>query len=193
MYAEAFRTRWKALRHEVTVGRVSFRQAVTDIAGALGSPPTNAVLDRICDERMRAKARPFAQIESSVLAMIEQLRERDVRLGVVSNCFAEDVGAWRRCALAPEFDCAVFSFEVGLAKPDPGITNPLTATRRLGVDAADACFIGDGNGEELSGASAAGLRPFRAVWFLRRWPHFRNEPCSVATITAVEDLLNVVG
>jgi HAD superfamily hydrolase (TIGR01509 family) len=188
---EAFRTQWKALRHDVTVGRVSFRQVLIDIATALGSPPTNDVVDQICDERIRAKARPFAQIEPPVLAMIEQLRERDVRLGVVSNCFAEDVGAWPRCALAPEFDCAVFSFEVGLAKPDPEIY--LTATRRLGVDAADACFIGDGTGGELSGAGAAGLRPFRALWFLRRWPHFRNEPCSVATITAVEDLLNVVG
>lgn len=38
--------------------------------------------------------------------------------------------------------------EIGLAKPDPKIY--LEATDRLGVDAADTWFVGDGMHEELS-------------------------------------------
>lgn len=187
----AFRAQWKARRHAVMLGRVSFRQTLCDIATALGRPPDDATLERICAERVRAKARPFAQIELPVLAMIERLRRRDVRLGVVSNCFAEDVVAWPRCALASEFDCTVFSFEVGLAKPDPEIY--LKATRWLGVDAADACFVGDGTDGELSGAGEAGLRPFRALWFLWRRTHFQEEPCSARSMATVDEVLSVVG
>jgi len=144
----------------------------------------------MCDERIRAKAEPFEQIEHQVLRMIGHLRSRDVRLGIISNCFAEDVVAWPQCSLASSFDCAVFSFEVGLAKPDPEIY--LEATRRLGVDVSDTWFIGDGMHAELGGAEQAGLRAFRALWFLRRWPHFREEPCSAAGMASVEEVLSVV-
>jgi putative hydrolase of the HAD superfamily len=122
--------------------------------------------------------------------MLDSLRSRDVRLGVISNCFAEDVAAWPRSLLASYFNCAVFSFEVGVAKPDPGIY--LEATRRLRVDVSEAWFIGDGAHEELSGAERAGLRPFRALWFLRRWPHFKDEPSSAGSVASVGDFVRLL-
>jgi putative hydrolase of the HAD superfamily len=86
----------------------------------------------------------------------------------------------------------VWSFEVGLAKPDPEIY--IEAIRRLQVDVSETWFIGDGMHEELSGAERAGLRAFRALWFLRRWPNFREEPCSssVASVASVEEVLRLV-
>jgi putative hydrolase of the HAD superfamily len=187
---EAFRRQWKVLRPAVTVGGVSFRRALSDIATKLGSHAEEATLQRLCNERTRAKAEPFAQIDHQVLTIIDYLRRRDLRLGVISNCFAEDVAAWPQCSLASRFDCTVFSFEVGLAKPDPEIY--VEATRRLRVDVSETWFIGDGAHEELSGAEQAGLRAFRALWFVRRWPHFREEPCSAASVATVEDVVNLV-
>jgi putative hydrolase of the HAD superfamily len=184
---ESFRTRWKALRPAVTVGQLSFRQALEDITTALGCRADDATLQRLCDERTRTKAAAFAQIEPQVLMMIDILRRRNLRLGVISNCCAEDVAAWPQCSLVSRFDCAVFSFEVGLAKPDPDIY--MEAVRRLGVDASDAWFIGDGGNDELSGAGQAGLRAFKALWFLRRWPHFREEPRSAATFATVDEVV----
>lgn len=186
----AFRAQWKARRPAVMVGHLPFRQALSDIAARLGSHAEEATLQRMCDERIRVKAEPFEQIEHQVLMMIGHLRSRDLRLGIISNCFAEDVVAWPQCSLASSFDCTVFSFEVGLAKPDPEIY--LEATRRLRVDVSDTWFIGDGMHEELSGAEQAGLRAFRALWFLRRWPHFREEPDSAASMASVEEVLSVV-
>jgi HAD superfamily hydrolase (TIGR01509 family) len=187
---ESFRRRWKALRPAVTVGHVSFRQALEDIATTLGQHAEGATLDQLCDERTRTKAKAFAHIEDQVLVMLDQLRRRNLLLGVVSNCFAEDVAAWPHCALAARFDCAVFSFEVGLSKPDPGIY--LEAIHRLGVNASEAWFIGDGGDDELLGAQQAGLRAFKATWFLRRWPHFREEPSSATSIARVEDVAALV-
>lgn len=187
---EAFRAQWRACRPDVANGRVSLRQALAEIVRRLGRQPEEATLQRVCEDRIRAKGAPFEQIEPEILSMIVDLRRRGLRLGVVSNCFAEDVVAWPRCSLAPHFDCTVFSFEVGLAKPDPEIY--LEGTRRLGVDVAETWFVGDGMHEELSGAEHAGLCAFRALWFLRRWPNFREEPCSVASLAGVEDLLSLV-
>jgi HAD superfamily hydrolase (TIGR01509 family) len=187
---EAFRREWKALRPAVMIGRVSFRQALSDIAIRLGSHVGNATLQRVCDERIRIKEEPLTQIEPPVLMMLDHLRNRDLRLGIVSNCFAEDVAAWPTCSLASRFDCTVFSFEVGLAKPDPEIY--VEATRRLRVDVSEAWFIGDGAHEELSGAEQAGLRAFRALWFLKRWPHFAEEACSTASVASFDNFVSLV-
>ena len=84
----------------------------------------------------------------------------------------------------------MFSCEVGLAKPDPAIY--LEATRRLRVDVSDAWFIGDGMDDELSGAAQAGLRAFRALWFLKRWPHYREAPSSAPDLSNIEEILTLV-
>jgi putative hydrolase of the HAD superfamily len=191
---EPFRRHWKALRPAVTAGAVSFRRALGDIATSLGGQADEATLQRLSDERARIKAEPYARIEHQVLTMIDDLRRRDLRLAVISNCFAEDVTVWPHCSLASRFDCALFSCEVGVAKPNPEIY--LEAARRLRIDVSEACYVGDGADEELSGAERAGLRAFKARWFLRRWPHFREEPSaftSVDTVAAVVTLVDQIG
>ena len=186
---EPFRRRWRALRPAVTVGQVSFGQALKDIASTLGRHAGDATLERLCAVRTRTKAKPFAQIEHPVLTMIDDLRSRNLRLGVISNCFAEDVAAWPHCSLVSRFDCTVFSFQVGLAKPNPDIY--MEAARRLGVDVSETWFIGDGADDELSGAEQAGVRAFKALWFLRRWPHFREEPCAATSLATVEGVVTL--
>jgi putative hydrolase of the HAD superfamily len=187
---EAFRVEWRAVRPHVKVGRLSFRQALSGIAKKLGGQADDATVQRLSDTRMRQKEELFTHIEPQLLRMVEGLRRRHVKLGVISNCFAEDVAGWPQCALARHFNCAVFSFDVGLAKPDPAIF--LEATRRLGVDERDTWFIGDGADDELSGADAVGLRTFRALWFRRRWPSFREEPCCVGELESLKQVLNLV-
>lgn len=188
---EPFRTHWKALRPAVVRGHVSFRQALSDITAGLGCPADDGTLQRVCGDRIRTKGEPFAQLERDIIEMLDRLRRRDLRLGVLSNCCAEDVAAWPRCALSSYFDCTVFSFEAGLAKPDPEIY--VEATRRLQVDVSEAWYIGDGADDELSGAERAGLRAFRALWFLKRWPHYQDEPPSSASMTSVDEFVNLVG
>ena len=188
---EAFRRHWKSVRPAVTVGRLSFSQALSDIAARLGKRAEPATLQQMRDQRIRAKRKAFSHIEHQVLTMLDHLRSRQLRLGIVSNCFAEDVAAWPRCALASRVDCSVFSCEVGLAKPDAGIY--LEATRRLGTEVSETWFIGDGAEEELRGAEQAGLRAFKALWFLRRWPHLREEPPPTdASVASVGELVSLV-
>jgi HAD superfamily hydrolase (TIGR01509 family) len=184
---DSFRERWRALRPAVMDGTMPFRQALRDAAAGLGRSVDDATLERLSRDRRRVKAQAFAEIDARVLTTLDALRRRGVRLGVISNCCAEDVSAWAECALAPRVDCTLFSFDVRLAKPDPGIYRE--ALRRLGVDASETWYIGDGAQDELEGAARAGLQPFKALWFLKRWPHYSEELSAVPCVSAIEELL----
>jgi len=187
---EAFRRHWKDSRPAVTIGRLSFREALSDITATLGNPADAVTLERLREQRVRTKTAPFEQIEDQVVAMLDGLRRRGLRLGVVSNCCAEDVAAWAHSPLASRVDCTAFSFELGLMKPDPEIYRE--AVRRLRADVSETWFIGDGGDDELLGAERAGLRAFRAPWFLKRWPHYRQHVAPVASVATVEEFVALV-
>lgn len=158
-----FRPIWKKLRHRVVRGELSFAGALIEVGVQLGIAVDPAVVQGICAGRVREKASLFQQMNPELVAVIRRLHDQGIKLAVVSNCFVEDVTAWPRCAVAPYFDAAVFSFEVGAAKPEPAIY--LAATERLRVKSVDALFIGDGGDDELLGAERAGLRSAQATWF----------------------------
>jgi putative hydrolase of the HAD superfamily len=93
--------------------------------------------------------------------VLRELRRRGLRLVVVSNW---DVSLHERLAetgLAPLVDGAVASAELGAAKPEPAIFARGLAL--AGVDAADACHVGDSPGADVRGALAAGLRAVLVV------------------------------
>ena len=188
---DAFRAAWKARSLAVRTGRLSFRDALRDIVTSLGGSPDEGTLQRVCEERIRAKAAPFDRIEPEIIAMLDALRTRDVRIAVISNACREDVTAWPASALASRVECALFSFEAGVAKPDPAIY--LEATRRLRVDPSETVYIGDGQDDELAGAERAGLRAFKALWFASRWPHFREEDASsnVPRLRSIEQIADL--
>ncbi|HWW86164.1 MAG TPA: HAD-IA family hydrolase [Vicinamibacterales bacterium] len=131
----------------------------------------------------------FAAVDEDIAAIIEELRRQGLRLAVVSNCFAEDVRAWPTWPLAREFQCAVFSYAVGVAKPDPRMY--LTATRRLAVEPGATVFIGDGGDDELAGAERVGLRAFRARWF--EWGRARvgSSADTAVALASCQDLLRL--
>ena len=75
---------------------------------------------------------------------------------------------WEESPLSPFFDTAVFSYQVGLVKPDRRIYELSCA--RLDVAPENALFCGDGGSGELFGAAVAGLVPCWATWFLSQYP-----------------------
>ncbi len=117
----AFRPIWKKLRYRVVRGELSFASALTEVGVQLGIAVDPAVVRGICAGRVREKASLFQQINPDLVTVIGRLHDQGTKLAVVSNCFAEDVAAWPSCAVAPWFDAAVFSFEVGAAKPEAAI------------------------------------------------------------------------
>jgi putative hydrolase of the HAD superfamily len=162
--AERYRPLWKAQRRRIVRGELTFRDALLEIGLQLKVDMDPALVDRVSDERRRAKTAVMQRVDPELAALTRTLREHGMRLALVSNCMAEDVAAWQECALAPEFSAVLFSHEIRMAKPDREIY--LEAVRRLDADQAETVFVGDPAVEDLVGAEGAGLRTVCATWFL---------------------------
>lgn len=88
------------------------------------------------------------------IEVLDELRRRGLRLGLISVCSEEVPRLWEETPLAPRIDAAVFSCSVGVAKPDPRIYR--IAAERLDVE-PDACLFVDDRPEFVEGAIAAGM------------------------------------
>jgi putative hydrolase of the HAD superfamily len=86
---------------------------------------------------------------------LRALRERGLRLGVVSNGDRAVEAILERLELRPLLDDVVVSAEVGVGKPDPAIFEH--ALERLGVPAGAALYAGDDAALDVAAAEAAGL------------------------------------
>ena len=97
------------------------------------------------------------------LAVLESLRRRGIRIGVVTNNHVdEQVDKLRACGLKTLVDALAISQETGFIKPDPRMF--LVALSRVGVRAEEAVMVGDSWEADILGALASGIRP---VWFNR--------------------------
>ncbi len=85
------------------------------------------------------------------------LRERGLRIGVVSDTGFDLRPALDLLGLSPLLDTVVLSYEYGLCKPDPAVFR--TACARLGVSPARTLMVGD-NPLTDSGAVSAGMYVF---------------------------------
>jgi putative hydrolase of the HAD superfamily len=117
-------------------------------------------------EAEHAAWEPARQLGDSTHALLDSLRARGLKTGLVSNAF--DPG-WllhndlERMRLAERLDAAVFSSEVGKRKPHPAIFG--AALERLGVEPERALFVGDRRFEDIRGAKEAGMTTVLAYWF----------------------------
>jgi putative hydrolase of the HAD superfamily len=116
------------------------------------------------EERQRRFDWAFRRIEPDVLAGLDALRERGIRLVLVSNASTDEVSAWPESPLAERFDAVVFSWEAGAAKPESAIYQ--RACELAGSDPGQCLFVGDGRSDELVGAHEHGLHPLLMTRFL---------------------------
>jgi putative hydrolase of the HAD superfamily len=117
-------------------------------------------------EAEHAAWEPARQLGDSTHALLDSLRARGLKTGLVSNAF--DPG-WllhndlERMRLAERLDVAVFSSEVGKRKPHRAIFE--AALGRLGVEPERALFVGDRRFEDIRGAKEVGMTTVLAYWF----------------------------
>lgn len=173
--------RWRAL----LLGDAHAYRPYEELLTELGVEDPDGFIDR-----EHEVWRPRYAVLASAAALLESLRDRGLRTGLVANSWPDPARILRADAealgLAAHLDAMVFSGDVGLRKPAPEIF--LLACEELGVDPAAALFIGDDLERDVQGAASVGMTTVQALWF-RADEHRAIEPDFTA-FTAM-DVLNV--
>ncbi|MFL5403310.1 MAG: HAD family hydrolase [Gemmatimonadales bacterium] len=86
---------------------------------------------------------------------LDRLKAAGLRLAVVSNSEGRVQQALEAAQLRDYFDVVIDSGLIGIEKPDPRIFH--AALQELGVDAAEALYVGDLYDIDIVGARAAGI------------------------------------
>jgi putative hydrolase of the HAD superfamily len=111
--------------------------------------------------------RPAHAVLGSAQALLEALRGRGIKTGIVANAWPDPGRVLRgdieSYGLAALLDVIVLSEEVGVSKPDPEIF--LHALRTIGVEPEAAMFVGDGLVNDVQGAANVGMTTVQALWF----------------------------
>src|SRR5438445_3808695 len=140
-----------------TIEELEYPELVRQLVGDFGVEVTDDELNRFLEAEHVAWD-PARQLAAHTPALLETLRERGLKLGLVSNAF--DPG-WllhrdlEQMGLAERLDFAVFSSEVGKRKPHPAIFE--RALEALEVAPGDAVFVGDRLFEDVRGAGELGM------------------------------------
>ena len=124
--------------------------------GGLGLDETacerlHARLDALHDERHL-----WCGVDAAAARVLDAVRDAGLRTAAISN--TEDgrlEELMRLVGLADRFDFLLDSFVVGLRKPDPAIFH--LALERLGLEPAEAVYVGDSYGHDALPALAVGL------------------------------------
>ena len=163
---ENFLPLWRGTEGDRWVGKLTFEDVITKIMEE-NHCYSKENLDTIVRKRMATKEEGFRHLHEEILPLLETLKEKKVKIGLISNCFSEEVVAIRNSILFPYFDEVCLSYEEGVQKPDLKIYENCLA--KLKVEAKDCLYVGDGGCNELESAAAMGMQPLQAAWYFQDW------------------------
>jgi putative hydrolase of the HAD superfamily len=148
-----------------TLEEIEYPALVRRLLAEEGIAVTDEELDSFL-EAEHAAWQPARMLATTTHALLEALRDRDLRVGLVSNALDPPHLLHRdleQTGVAQRLDVAVFSSEVGWRKPHPAIFE--RALEVIGVDPAATLFVGDTLATDVAGAKALGMHTCQALWF----------------------------
>ena len=172
-----------------TLEEIEYPGLVRELLGHFGIEISDEELGRFLEAEHEAW-NPARILGATTHALLETLRSRGLRLGVVSNAF--DPG-WllhrdlERMGIAERVDFAVFSSELGKRKPHPEIFQ--RALDALDVRPEEAIFVGDRLYEDVRGSNEVGMTSVQAIWF-RADEHADGDEPDYQAFTQM-DVLNI--
>lgn len=166
---EDFRPVWRATDKARSSGQCTIAEVMKICLENLGCYSEESV-QLIVDHRRENLEGVFARTPKETVELLEALKARNIKIGLISNCYSDEAQAIRDSVLYPFFDAPVLSYEQGVIKPDPEIFK--RAIDMLGVSAEECLYVGDGGSNELYAARDAGMKVVQARYFA----HLAYEP-----------------
>jgi putative hydrolase of the HAD superfamily len=118
--------------------------------GLLSHPPGDSFFEELYD---RFAEPDCWKVFADVLPALEDLRNLDIRVGIISNWDERLTTLLPRLNLSDYFETIVVSYEVGFPKPSNVIFE--YASRKLGLPPGNILHVGDSSSEDYEGARSA--------------------------------------
>ena len=171
---EEFLPGWRATEEERATGKLTLEDTMERLMKAHGIY-TPELHRQVVEKRIAIQADCFRHLHHGILPMLSGLKERGIRIGLITNCFSEEAKLIRESELFPCFDASCLSWEEGVRKPAPAIYR--TCLRRLGIAPENCLYVGDGGSFELETARSLGIQAVQATWY--RQPAFEHKQAAI--------------
>lgn len=159
-----FREIWNTTEDDRTLGNKTFEEVIEQIL-RVNDRYSEELYRNIIKKRIATNLYAFEDMHPDIVPMLQGLKNKDIKIGLITNCFFEERDAIRKSVLFQYFDVACMSCELGIMKPDQRIFD--ICIERLGVRAEDCLYCGDGGSHELEVAKSMNMLPIQALWYLR--------------------------
>lgn len=113
-------------------------------------------------ERINDRQSLWRRVNPDAVRIIDRLRQRGIRMGIVSNADGHLDDLLQTMGLHHLFEVVVDSAVVGVAKPDPEIFRH--AARAVKVRPDRTAYVGDLPALDVVGSALAGMRPVLYDW-----------------------------
>ena len=154
---ERFKSSWERSRPRASIGGFdTTEERIRWIAEDLGIEASDGQCHDMADQE-RAMWQDNVRFYDGATDLLRQLRDRGIRLAVLSNGPVAMRHLHKSLGLSRYMDVFLLSSQIGFSKPDRAIYQMALDKLELGPLASRCLYIGDGNDRELDGAREAGL------------------------------------
>lgn len=161
---EKFQAIWRVTESDRTIGKISFEEILEKILKE-NNCFSDEKMSYIVNKRIFCQEELFEHINEEIIPMLKNLKEKGIRIGLISNCFSEEAIVIKKSKLYSFFDAVCLSYDEGLQKPDLEIFQ--RCLKKLNVQADECIYVGDGGSNELVAAKSIGMKSMQAVWYLK--------------------------
>ena len=159
---EVFLPSWRATDEARSTGKKTFEEVIEMLLRE-NQVYSEERYKRIVEKRIAIQADCFRHLHEEIIPMLVNLKEKGIKIGLISNCFSEETALIKNSELFPFFDAVCLSYEEGMMKPEVGIYH--RCMDKLGVTAEECLYVGDGGCNELETARKLGMQAVQAVWY----------------------------
>lgn len=180
---------WHPSEKARSIGQLTFEDTIRIIMNKADCH-NKAAYEKVVKTRYETKESCFSHLHHEILPLLQTLKKQDIKIGLISNCFSEEVKVIQESCLFPYFDAPILSYEVGYYKPDKEIFE--LCIQQLDVLPKECLYVGDGGSNELEGASSCGMNALQAVWYLKEFRTNSYRKNNFKQLEKPMDILNYV-
>ncbi len=161
---QKFREIWDTTDEARTLGKETLEEVIEEVL-RVNNCYSDELFGKIISKRKMSKIECFNHIHPEIIPMFKSIKEMNIKIGLITNCYYEERDVIKNSILFDYFDTVCMSCELGMQKPELAIFQ--RCVKELAVTPEECLYIGDGGGFELETAQVLGMHAIQAAWYLK--------------------------